>query len=97
MPELSFDSKKKNLASLCEKKSIVLRAWISEYCDTAEITVNEFAKEVGGNTIKIQSFLKGLIDITSLEFGELMRILIYLNKSNDLPQTLYNMSITGLL
>lgn len=97
MPELSFNSKKKNFASLCEKKSIVLRAWISEYCNTAGITVNEFTKDVGGNSIMIKSFLKGLIDISSLEFGELMRIMIYLNKSSDLPETLYNMSITGLL
>lgn len=97
MPQLSFDDRCKNFTSICESKSPSIRAAITEYCKENDITVSAFAKLTYVNLVRLQSFMKGLINIDSFEFGELMRILIICNRNRGLMLDLYHAGSTGIL
>lgn len=97
MPQLSFDNKCKNFTSICESKSPSIRASITEYCKENNITVSAFAKLTYVNIVRLQSFMKGLINIDAFEFGELMRILIICNRNRGLMLDLYHAGSTGIL
>lgn len=97
MPQLSFDDRCKNFTSICESKSPSIRADITEYCKENNITVSAFAKLTYVNIVRLQSFMKGLINIDTFEFGELMHILIMCNRNRGLMLDLYHAGSTGIL
>lgn len=97
MPQLSFNIRCDNFISICESKSPDIREAVTIYCKENDITISAFAKLTYVNLVRLQSFMKGLINIDKFEFGELMRILIICERNRGLFLDLYHAGSTGIL
>ncbi len=97
MPQLSFNTRCDNFISICESKSPDIREAITTYCKENDITISAFAKLTYVNLVRLQSFMKGLINIDKFEFGELMRILMICERNRGLFLDLYHAGSTGIL
>ena len=97
MPQLSFNTRCDNFISICESKSPDIREAITTYWKENDITISAFAKLTYVNLVRLQSFMKGLINIDKFEFGELMRILMICERNRGLFLDLYHAGSTGIL